>query len=154
MNFKGTFLRYLMLALVLTPMPVLAQQTEVTIAPAQLDIVGMQGSVVTRRLFVKTPQPIEGVQLIPPDLNRSDGTQILPPAAVQIPELSPKQPQNRCQASTIQKIAASPEKSNEAILPVCFDLNKAPSGEFSSQLQLSYQGGQQLIPIAAYSYCG
>jgi hypothetical protein len=136
-----------MLALVLTPMPVLAQQTEVTIAPAQLDIVGMQGSIVTRRLFVKTPQPIERVQLIPPDLNRSDGTQILPPAAVQIPEMSSQQPKNRCQPSTIPEITPNSEKPNEVILPVCFDLNKAPSGEFSSQLQLSYQGGQQLIPI-------
>jgi hypothetical protein len=152
-NFKGTLVRYLMLtlalilALVLTPTPVLAQQTEVTISPAQIDIVGMKGSIVTRRLFVKTPQPIEGVQLIPPDLNRSDGTQILPPAAVQIPGTLSEQSKNQCEASKIQKIAASPEKFNEAILPVCFDLNKAPSGEFSSQLQLSYQGGQQLVPI-------
>lgn len=147
MNFKGTFLRYLMLALALTPTPVLAQQTEVTISPAQIDIVGMKGSVVNRRLFVKTPQPIEGVQLIPPDLNRSDGTQILPPAAVQIPEMSSQQPKNRCQPSTIPEITPNSEKPNEVILPVCFDLNHAPSGEFSSQLQLSYQGGQQLVPI-------
>ena len=147
MNFKGTFVRYLMLALVLTPTPVLAQQTEVTIAPAQLDIVGMQGSVVTRRLFVKTPQLIERVQLIPPDLNSSDGTQILPPEAVQIPELLTQQSKNRCQVSKIQKMAASSPEANVAILPVCFDLNQAPSGEFSSQLQINYQGGQQLVPI-------
>lgn len=147
MNFRGIFLRYLMLVLVLTPTPVLAQQTDVMIAPTQIDIVGMKGAIATRRLFVKTPQPIEGMQLIPPDLNSSDGTQILPPAAVQIPEMSPKQPQNRCQASGIERITASLEKSNEAILPVCFDLKEAPSGEFSSQLQLSYQGGQQLVPI-------
>mgnify|MGYP006266949735 CR=1 FL=1 len=147
MNLTENLLRYLMLALVLTPMPVLAQQTEVTISPAQIDIVGMKGSIVTRRLFVKTPQPIERVQLIPPDLNRSDGTEILPPAAVQIPGTLSEQSKDQCEASTIQKIAASPEKSNEAILPVCFDLSQASSGEFSSQLQLSYQGGQQLIPI-------
>ncbi|MGK7879175.1 MAG: hypothetical protein AB4060_03620 [Crocosphaera sp.] len=131
----------------LTSTPVLAQQAEVTISPAQLDLLGMQGSIVTRRLFIKTPQPIEGVQLIPPDLNRSDGTQILPPAAVQIPEMSSKQPKNRCQPSTIPEIIASSEKPNKVILPVCFDLQEAPSGEFSSQLQLSYQGGQQLVPI-------
>ena len=136
-----------MLALVLTPMPVLAQQTDVTISPAQIDIVGMKGSIVTRRLFVKTPQPIERVQLIPPDLNRSDGTQILTPAKVQIPGILSEQSKNQCEASKIQKIAAGTEKSNEVILPVCFDLNQASSGEFSSQLQLNYQGGQQIVPI-------
>ncbi|MGB5637416.1 MAG: hypothetical protein WBM86_32170 [Waterburya sp.] len=136
-----------MLALVLTPTPVFAQQTEVTISPTQLDIVGIEGSIVTRRLFVNTPQPIKKVQLIPPDLNRSDGTQIFPPEVVQIPGILSEQSQHQCLASTLQKLAASSQESNEAILPVCFDLKNAPSGAFSSQLQLSYQGGRQLVPI-------
>ena len=129
MNFRGIFLRYLMLVLVLTPTPVLAQQTDVMIAPTQIDIVGMKGAIATRRLFVKTPQPIEGMQLIPPDLNSSDGTQILPPAAVQIPEMSPKQPQNRCQASGIERIAASLEKSNEATI-VIWDQKRTNEAHF------------------------
>jgi hypothetical protein len=58
-NFKGTFVRCLMVALAFTPMPVFAQETEVTIAPARIDIVGMQGAVATQRLFVRTPHPIE-----------------------------------------------------------------------------------------------
>ncbi len=147
MNLRIALIRLLTLTLALWSTPVVAQQTEITIAPAQLDIVGMRGSIATRRLFIKTSHPIERVQLIPPDLYRSDGTQVLPPEAVEIPEMLLNQSKNRCQASKIQKIAASPEKSNEAILPVCFDLNQASSGEFSSQLQLSYQGGQQLVPI-------
>ena len=137
---------FLILALSLTQIPVSAQQTEVTISPAQIHIVGMKGAIVTRRLFVKTPQPIEGVQLLPPDLNRSDGIEILPSAAVQIPGMSSQQLKNRCQPLTIPEIASS-EKPNEALLQVCFDLKKAPSGEFSSQLLFNYQGGQQLVPI-------
>ncbi len=144
MNLESNFARCLMLTLALTPTPVLAQQTEVTIAPAQLNISGTQGAVITRSLFVKTPQPIERVQLIPPELNRSDGIQVLPIETANIPGILSS---DRCQSSTIQKIAASSKESNEVILPVCFDLNRAPSGEFSSQLQLSYQGGQQLVPI-------
>ena len=136
-----------MLTLVLTSTLVLAQQIQVTIAPAQLNISGTQGSIITRSLLVKTSQPINQVQLIPPDLSSFDGTQVLPPEAVEIPGTLSDQSSDRCQASTMHKIAASSQESHEAILPVCFDLKKAPSGEFSSQLQISYQGGQQLVPI-------
>jgi hypothetical protein len=144
MNLESNFARYLMLTLALISTPILAQQVDIVIAPAQINIVGIQGSVINRRLFVKTPHPIEGMQLIPPDLNRTDGIQVLPTDTVIIPGILSS---NRCQDLPIKKITAISEESNEAILPVCFDLNQAPSGEFSSQLQLSYQGGQQLVPI-------
>jgi hypothetical protein len=152
MNFKGTFVRYLMLALVLTSTPVLAQQTEITIAPEQLNnIVGMRGSVLSRRVFVQTPQPINQVQLIPPDLNQANGIQVLSQEAVLIPATSVRQSNSllakyECKSSTITKIAANQGK-NEVILPICVDLSKAPSGEFSSRLRLSYQGGESFVPI-------
>jgi hypothetical protein len=152
MNFRETFIGYLMLALVLTPTPVLAQQTEITIAPEQLNnIVGMRGSVLSRRVFVQTPQPINQVQLIPPDLNQANGTQILSQEAVLIPATSVRQSNSllakyECKSSTIAKIAATQE-ANEVILPLCVDLSKAPSGEFSSRLRFSYQGGESFVPI-------
>lgn len=105
-------------------------QTEVVIEPAQLTVSGMRDAVETRTFFLRTTTPIKNFQLIPLDLNRADGSAVLPAEAILLQNL------------------VSSTKPNEITAIVRFNLQKAPSsGEFSGKLRVSYQDGEQIIPV-------
>lgn len=107
-------------------------QTEVVIEPAQLTVSGMRDAVETRTFFLRTTTPIKNFQLIPLDLNRADGSAVLPAEAILLQNL------------------VSSTRPNEITAIVRFNLQKAPSsGEFSGKLRLSYQDGEQIIPVTA-----
>lgn len=106
-------------------------QTQVIIEPAQLTVAGMRGAVETRSIFLRTANPIKNPQLIPLDLNRTDGSAVLPAEAISMD-----------QASVLQT------KPNELTALVKFNLHRVPSsGEFSGKLRLSYQDGEEYIPV-------
>ena len=113
-------------------------RAEVTIQPAQQTVVGtrslieplvgMRGSTETRTVLVETTTPLKQPALMTLDLYRADGAAVFPASAISLGKLS--------------------GKPNELILPLQFDLGKAPSrGEFSGSLRLSDRDGQQSIPI-------
>lgn len=107
-------------------------QTEITIEPAQLTVAGMHGKKVeTRNIFLRTPIPIKNFQIITSDLNRTDGSAVLPAEAI-----------------FLQKTLVNQTKANELTIVVGFNLQKIlSSGEFSGKLRLSYQDGEQIIPV-------
>lgn len=106
-------------------------ETGTLIEPEQLSISGTHGAVKNRNIFLRTATPIKNFQLIPLDLNRTDGKAVLP-----------------AQSISLQKTLVNQSKSNELTVLVGFDLNKIPgSGEFSGKLRLSYADGEQVIPV-------
>ena len=114
----------------LAPMSANAQG-QVVAEPAQVTVSGMRGSLATRNIVLQTDTPINNLQLIPLDLNRSDGDSIFP-----------------AQAITMEKLSVSSSNQNLMMTLVKFDLNKVfRSGEFSGKLWLSYQDGEQVIPV-------
>ncbi|KAM3089852.1 hypothetical protein ACKFKG_32175 [Phormidesmis sp. 146-35] len=113
-------------------------QAETTMQPVQQTVVGtrslvesitgMRGSTETRTVLLETTTPLKQLELMPLDLYRADGAAVFPASAISLGEPS--------------------GKPNELILPLQFDLGKAPSsGEFSGSLRLSNREGQQSIPI-------
>ena len=114
----------------LAPMSANAQG-QVVAEPAQVTVSGMRGSLATRNIVLQTDTPINNLQLIPLDLNRSDGDSIFP-----------------AQAISVEKPSVSSTNQNLMMTLVKFDLNKVfRSGEFSGKLWLSYQDGEQVIPV-------
>ncbi|MGC9525022.1 MAG: hypothetical protein ACP5D7_05725 [Limnospira sp.] len=102
-----------------------------TVEPERLTISGNRATVQTRQLYIKTDTPIEELQVIPFDVNGTDGVSVFPGSAIAPGELQP--------------ILGKPE---EAIVPVEFNFRKAPdSGEFVGTLRLSYAGGQLAVPV-------
>ncbi|NEO99300.1 MAG: hypothetical protein F6K58_11570 [Symploca sp. SIO2E9] len=109
----------------------LSAQTDVNVEPTQLTVAGTRDQVKTRNLFLRTTAPIRNFQLITMDLNRADGSAVFP-----------------AQAIIAQKTPTEPSKPNELTFLVQFDLQKVPSsGEFSGKLRLSYQDGEQSVPV-------
>jgi len=114
----------------LAPMSAHAQG-QVVAEPAQVTVSGMRGTLATRNIVLQTDTPINNLQLIPLDLNRSDGDSIFP-----------------AQAISVEKPSVSSTNQNLMMTLVKFDLNKVfRSGEFSGKLWLSYQDGEQVIPV-------
>ena len=106
-------------------------QGQVVAEPAQVTVSGMRGTVATRNIVLQTDTPINNLQLIPLDLNRSDGDSIFP-----------------AQAISVEKPSVSSTNQNLMMTLVKFDLNKVlRSGEFSGKLWFSYQNGEQVIPV-------
>jgi len=102
-----------------------------TVEPERLTISGNRATVQTRQLYIKTDTPIEELQVIPFDVNGTDGVSVFPGSAIAPGELQP--------------ILGKPQ---EAIVPVEFNFRKAPdSGEFVGTLRLSYAGGQLAVPV-------
>lgn len=107
-----------------------AQPTEL-VEPSQLTIAGTTSSTETRQLFIRTSQPIRGKQLrfLPQDLHRTDSLAVFPASAIQV------------QSPLINN-------SSELIIPIDFNLRKAPSsGEFNGKLRLKYQDEEVIVPI-------
>lgn len=59
-------------------------QGKVVADPAQVTVSGMRGTVATRNIVLQTDTPINNLQLIPLDLNRSDGESVFPAQAISV----------------------------------------------------------------------
>ncbi|MEG4499829.1 hypothetical protein QUB05_22325 [Microcoleus sp. F10-C6] len=138
-NFKKNYslsLKLVTIGLLVASLELLAPmsanaQGQVVAEPAQVTVSGMRGSLATRNIVLQTDTPINNLQLIPLDLNRSDGDSIFP-----------------AQAISVEKPSVSSTNQNLMMTLVKFDLNKVlRSGEFNGKLWLSYQGGEQVIPL-------
>lgn len=106
-------------------------QTKVTIEPENLTITGSRFSQVENRLiFITSNEPIANLQISPRSLYRTDNLVVFPITAI-----------------TIDKSQPNPKQPDEVIVPVKFNLKKAPSGEFQGKLRLSYQHEEQKLPI-------
>lgn len=135
-NFSSLNLKLVTIGLLVASLELLAPtsanaQGQVVAEPAQVTVSGMRGTVATRNIVLQTDTPINNLQLIPLDLNRSDGDSIFP-----------------AQAISVEKPSVSSTNQNLMMTLVKFDLNKVlRSGEFNGKLWLSYQGGEQVIPL-------
>ncbi|MBD2033836.1 hypothetical protein H6F76_02015 [Leptolyngbya sp. FACHB-321] len=117
--------------LLLLPQSAFAQSQFIT-TPSSLNVAGTREAVESRTLLLQAPQPINGVAIAPSDLSRTDGVGVLPASLIEV-----KLPQGN-------KILGNQP------LPVSirFPLNRLNrSGEFSGALLLTYNGGQQIIPV-------
>lgn len=135
-NFSSLNLKLVTIGLLVASLELLAPmsanaQGKVVAEPAQVTVSGMRGTVATRNIVLQTDTPINNLQLIPLDLNRSDGDSIFP-----------------AQAISVEKPSVSSTNQNIMMTLVKFDLKQVPrSGEFSGKLWLSYQDGEQVIPV-------
>jgi len=135
-NFSSLNLKLVTIGLLVASLELLAPtsanaQGQVVAEPAQVTVSGMRGTVATRNIVLQTDTPINNLQLIPLDLNRSDGDSIFP-----------------AQAISVEKPSVSSTNQNLMMTLVKFDLNKVlRSGEFSGKLWFSYQNGEQVIPV-------
>ncbi|MBD2578386.1 hypothetical protein [Oscillatoria sp. FACHB-1406] len=105
-------------------------QTETLTEPTQITVVGMRGTVVTRNLFLRTATPITKLDLIPLDLNRGDGGSVFP-----------------AQAIALENISRDETKPNAIAARLKFNLQQTSSGEFTGKLRLSYENGEEAIPV-------
>ncbi|CDM93356.1 hypothetical protein [Limnospira fusiformis] len=102
-----------------------------TVEPDQLTIAGDRTTKQVRQLYIRTDSAVRDLQVLPFDLNGTNGVSVFPGAAIA--------------AGEIQPILG---KANEVIVPVEFNLRQAPdSGEFVGTVRLSYSGGQLAIPV-------
>ncbi|MEG4630738.1 hypothetical protein QUB56_14150 [Microcoleus sp. AR_TQ3_B6] len=130
LSIKLATLGLLLLALGLFAAPSVNAQTEVITEPAQITVVGMRGTVVTRNIFLRTATPVTQLELIPLDLNSDDGGAVL-----------------SAQAISLEKSLGNLTQPNAIISQVKFDLRKVNSGEFNGKLRLSYKDGEWAIPV-------
>jgi len=105
-------------------------QEGTTLTPNRLTIAGARGAREERNLLLRTSQPITNLQLIPLDLTSADGKAIFPAAAIQP--------------------GAAPDHVDAGaylVIPIAFDLGRAPSGAFSGELLVTYAGGVQAVTV-------
>ncbi|MBD2019732.1 hypothetical protein H6F43_05960 [Leptolyngbya sp. FACHB-36] len=104
-------------------------QSNVTVAPSSITITATRGSVEARTIALRSPAAIVNSQITPLDLANADGSKVLTAASVQ---------------------AGNPLTQGDSrfvTIPIQFNLQSAPSGEFTGDLLLTYQDSEQVIPI-------
>ncbi len=101
---------------------------EISVSPAQLAVMGIQGNTETRTLVLKTDKPLADLKIIFSDLNRSDGKTVFPSASLD---------------------AKISETRAEGILSVAVTvkLAKVPCGEFTGELLLKHRDGLLSVPL-------
>jgi ElaB/YqjD/DUF883 family membrane-anchored ribosome-binding protein len=88
-----------------------------------------------RNILLRTNQRVDNLQIITLDLNSTDGTKVFPANAITI--YSP---------SESQQINSIP--GNKPIkIPIEFDINQIPSGEFNGNLLITYGENELIIPM-------
>ena len=130
-------LRYSLLSLpLLTPGlllidPVLAE-AKVLATPEALTVTGIRGTVLpqTRTLALRSTAPVANLRVYAFDLYNSDRDRIFPKRLITLPP-------------TIAQVNVD----NLETLPVDFNLQDAPSGEFRGDILLSYQGTEVTVPV-------
>ncbi len=120
----------LALCLTLAVVPVGAQEGGGIVSPVQLSVSAVRGHVRTRILLLRPVQPLENVRIVPLDLVGAEGKAVLPGSVIHV-----DLPDSRVAANSLMTI------------PVRFDFNDVPSGEFSGELLVSYDGGHFSVPV-------
>lgn len=114
---------------VLLQAPALAQ-AKVTVTPGSIIITATKGSVETRTIALRASEAIANPQIIPFDLPTADGSKVLPVALIQA-----------------GKPSAQSGSNNLVSIPIQLDLQNVPSGEFTGELLVTYQGDEQVVPV-------
>ncbi len=88
-----------------------------------------------RHLLLRSQQEVTNIKIISSDLNRTDAAQVFPADAIKINSVNI--------STTIQQLNA-----NESVtVPIEFDLQNIPSGEFNGTLLVTYADGEIIIPV-------
>ena len=111
--------------------PILAQTT-VIVTPEALTATGTRGETepAIRTLAIRATEPVTDLQIHALDLYSRDRDQVFPQALITVP-------------TTISSV----EEGTLTTLPVVFNLQAAPSGEFQGSLLLSYGDDQVTVPL-------
>ena len=111
--------------------PILAQTT-VIVTPEALTATGIRGTTepAIRTLAIRATEPVTDLQIHALDLYSRDRDQVFPQALITAPTA-----------------IGSVEVGTVTTLPVTFNLQTAPSGEFQGSLLLSYSDDQVTVPI-------
>jgi hypothetical protein len=107
---------------------VVRAQSVITAEP--ITVMAMRGTMVTRTLLLRSSGVITGVQVIALDLTNADGSAVLPAGMMHV----------MLPADTINA-------GGLLTVPVMFDLNNVPSGEYKGQLLVSVPGNTYDVPI-------
>ncbi|MDJ0620916.1 MAG: hypothetical protein QNJ63_29965 [Calothrix sp. MO_192.B10] len=125
----------LTLGLLLATPPIQAEP-KVTLNPSNLTVVGTQCPAffkcppVKRNLLIQTNEAIANLQLITLDLNRGDSSAVVPSNAIHITLPS-----------------KSVQLEQPLTVPVEFDFDKIPSGEYSGKMLVVYDDGELSVPV-------
>ena len=112
-----------------------ATPTNLTVAGKRCFINRVNCTKVKRNLLLRSKQEVTNIKIISSDLNRTDATQVFPADAIQINSANI--------STTIQQLNA-----NEFVtVPIEFDLQNIPSGEFNGTLLVTYVDGEIIIPV-------
>ena len=111
--------------------PALAE-AKVLVTPEALTVTGMRGAVPreTRTLALRSTAPVSNLRVYVFDLYNTDRDRIFPKRLITVPPA-----------------IAQLNIDNLENLPVEFNLQEAPSGEFQGNLLLTYQGNETSVPI-------
>lgn len=105
-------------------------QADVAPIPNVITLNATQGEQVTRTLVLQPTAPLRNLRAIAVDAQTADGESVLPAEAIALRALPSQISQN-----------------GVVTIPLEFDLRSVPSGEFTGQVLLTYDGGRQAIPV-------
>ena len=117
----------LLSALIATPIDA---QGAITVEPNQLTLAQRRGAVVERTLFIQTEAALENVRVIALDLNSKKGGAQIPGTAI-----------------TIEYEDGTLAAGERRQVPVRFDLDQIPAGEYRGDLRITYADGSLAVPI-------
>ncbi len=108
-----------------TPAPI-----EISATPSQITIAGTRGAIETRRVLFTANGEVKGIKIIPLDLTRADDRAVLSATAI-----------------TGEPPSTQIKANDPLIIPLTFNLNNSPSGEFKGEVRVQYDGGKLAIPV-------
>jgi hypothetical protein len=102
-----------------------------TITPSQLTLRVTQGGTASRTLLIQSNEPLTGVQILPLDLTNDQRNTSLPAQAIRA------------------DLEAPVDLAADALLtvPIHVDLSQVPSGQYSGELLVNYDGGSRPVPV-------
>jgi hypothetical protein len=105
-------------------------QAEISATPRAITINATRGETISRTIVLRSSEPTSNVKAIALDAFSSDNSVVLPAAAIQI---------------TAFPAQINP---NQVIrVPIQFNLQAAPSGEFSGEVLVTDADGETSIPV-------
>lgn len=109
--------------------PALAD-AEVVINPKAITVNATRGETITRTITLRSSEKVNNLKLVTLDLLSADNSIVLPANALNL---------------TSQLNQLSPQELIS--LPIKFNLQAAPSGEFTGEIALTYETGEKTIPV-------
>jgi hypothetical protein len=126
------------LSSLLFPISGVMAQTKVTPIPSNLTVLGTRCvlpqlgcEAIARNLLLRSDRGITNLQIYSLDLNRLDGAAVFPAQSIR---------------PTISQNFLQPNQP--LTIPIQFDLDNTPSGEYNGAILLSYTEGELTIPMA------